>query len=339
MSIDHAKMAVLTSKSHPRLYFASSENGPSEQPFIKIVITGFNTDIERDGVVYHVQTEDKGLNTPLILSLVYAGGEILAAKRTPYEDLIEAGFDDAALAERLKRQHRLICAAINAGRIEELKRMSSRADGSAPPPEVEQPVSEIPATVPVEESPAEPESESAAYHEEFTFETAAERPQTTDWQKVEAVPVVDQETASGPAGPDEESFQPPAPAPPQESAYTVYDSRRPSRREKAAKPEASLVLTLLDDDEFFAGQTVTMRILLCQTQGEKEKPLSGVTLSVKVLGTTFRPQIYPVKTQRDGVALVEVQIPPFTSGRAAVLVRAETNNKTIELRRVIRPAA
>ena len=107
------------------------------------MITGFNTDIERDGVVYHVQTEDKGLDSPLILSLVYSGGEILAAKRTPYQDLIAEGFTDEALAERLKRQHRLICAAINAGRIEELKQMSARREEGTRaknvPSEAEQP--------------------------------------------------------------------------------------------------------------------------------------------------------------------------------------------------------
>jgi len=48
------------------------------------VITGYNTDVEHDGVVYHVQTEDKGLETPFILSLVYSGGAILASKRSRY---------------------------------------------------------------------------------------------------------------------------------------------------------------------------------------------------------------------------------------------------------------
>jgi hypothetical protein len=56
------------------------------------VITGFNTDIEHDGVTYHVQTEDKGLDSPIILSLVYVGGTILASKRSPYEDLIADWF-------------------------------------------------------------------------------------------------------------------------------------------------------------------------------------------------------------------------------------------------------
>ena len=82
--------------------------------------------MEYDGVVYHVQTEDKGLRTPFILSLVYTGGAILASKRSPYDDLIARGFDEAILAQRLYRQHKLICAAVHAGRIEDLKRMSER---------------------------------------------------------------------------------------------------------------------------------------------------------------------------------------------------------------------
>jgi len=90
------------------------------------VITGYNTDVQYNGVVYHVQTEDKGLRTPMILSLVYVGGEILAAKRAPYDDLIAGGFDEKILVQRLERQHKLICAAVHAGRIEELKRMSGR---------------------------------------------------------------------------------------------------------------------------------------------------------------------------------------------------------------------
>jgi hypothetical protein len=88
------------------------------------VITGFNTDIVYQGVTYHVQTEDKGLDTPLILSLVYDRGTILASKRSPYEDLLQLGFDEAVLLERLQKQHKVICAAIKAGRIDDLKRMT-----------------------------------------------------------------------------------------------------------------------------------------------------------------------------------------------------------------------
>jgi len=96
------------------------------------LLTGFNTDVEYAGVVYHVQTEDKGLQTPFILSLVYTGGAILASKRSPYDDLIVGGFDEAVLARRLSRQHKLICAAVHAGRIEDLKRMGEREPAEKP---------------------------------------------------------------------------------------------------------------------------------------------------------------------------------------------------------------
>jgi len=101
------------------------------------VITGYNTDVECGDVTYHVQTEDKGLETPVILSLVYFGGAILASKRSPYDDLVASGFDEKELADRLQRQHKLICAAVHAGRIEELKKLGAKEaalakDGNRP---------------------------------------------------------------------------------------------------------------------------------------------------------------------------------------------------------------
>ena len=59
------------------------------------MIVGFNTDIKHRGRVYHCQTEDKGRDNPLIETLVYRGGEILAARRSSYEDLRPGGFDEA----------------------------------------------------------------------------------------------------------------------------------------------------------------------------------------------------------------------------------------------------
>lgn len=136
------------------------------------MITGYNTDVEYDGVVYHVQTEDKGLQTPIILSLVYVGGAILASKRAPYDDLITSGFDKQILAERLQRQHKLICAAVHAGRIEDLKRMGER-DASPARREETKPVAQTTAaesapleadapTKPAEAEPSAP-AETAPY--------------------------------------------------------------------------------------------------------------------------------------------------------------------------------
>lgn len=77
-------------------------------------------------MTYHVQTEDKGIETPVILSLVFDRGTILAAKRSPYNDLLNGGLDEKSLEARLLRQHKLICAAISSGRLEDLKKLSAK---------------------------------------------------------------------------------------------------------------------------------------------------------------------------------------------------------------------
>jgi hypothetical protein len=283
------------------------------------VITGFNTDIEHDGVIYHVQTEDKGLDSPIILSLVYTGGTILASKRAPYEDLIAEGFSDEALAERLKRQHRLICAAIHSGRINDLKKMSSRGKAKE--------------VVETTEEPSEVESAPATVEEPFEIEYW---PVSQEW--VPPPPPADEELAAIMEPGMEPRYEPVeiAAAPPAESA--VEEEAQPEEALDEPVLEDGLYITLLDDDEFYSGQRYTLRVLISNRTAGDEKPLANVSVSVKVLGTTFRPLIYTLKTESDGVASISTEMPQFTSGRAAVLVRAVTKDQAAELRRIIHPA-
>lgn len=275
------------------------------------MITGFNTDIEHDGIVYHVQTEDKGLDTPIILSLVYAGGTILASKRSPYADLIEQGFSDEVLAERLKRQHRLICAAIHSGRIDDLKKMSRGGKETV--------IQE--ADVAAEEEPGV--IESAPVSEEFEIELGPFTPQWTPPPPVEEVEVTDEHRL------EQESVQ-------EETAPQVEE---PAPEEPVEEPlPDGVLITLLDDQEFYSGEKYALRVLITNRVAGEETPLPAVTVSIKILGTTFRPLIYSLKTESDGVATVTTQIPQFTSGRAAVLVRAVAKDQAAELRRVIHPA-
>lgn len=260
------------------------------------MITGYNTDVEHDGVVYHVQTEDKGLDTPLILSLVYSGGAILASKRSRYEDLIASGFSDEALSERLKRQHRLICAAIHAGRVVDLKRMAG----------------------------AEPEMAAVAAPVEGQRAAPAQGEAQSDAQDA--------------AHPDAAETTPATEAVSPADAYTLHDSRRQSPMGEPARETEGLRVRLLDEQEFRSGEVLTLRIMVSQRSGNTEKPMNGAVVSVKVLGTGFRPLIYSVKTQGDGVATVSAQIPKFTSGRAAILIRALAGGSETELRRIIHAA-
>ena len=290
------------------------------------MLTGFNTDIEHDGVVYHVQTEDKGLDSPLILSLVYSGGAILASKRSRYEDLIESGFDEKVLAQRLKRQHRLICAAINAGRLEELKRMGAPVEDEVTSADVtvtSEPVTEADETLEIEKTVPAKRTAKGKASDTAPLKPAASVEEAAAPGSVSAEEQVEPEGRSSRAN---------------DSPYTVYDPRRESPLGEVAERETRLVLTMLDENVFRAGESFHIRVRVDDGSGDNKRPLMGVSVSVKILGTAFRPQIYSVRTERDGVAAVSTTMPTFTSGRAAVLIRAVANGETTELRRVIHPA-
>ena len=311
------------------------------------MITGFNTDIEYDGVVYHVQTEDKGLDTPLILSLVYSGGAILASKRARYEDLIASGFSDEALSERLTRQHKLICAAIHAGRIEDLKRMSGARAEVATPVAVPPPTPVLePAPVLETESEAEPQpdleilrgDEEREALEAHQVAYNAEREQLTSPESAAQTEAAFEETADLTI---EEKLPPPSDfvtAPlDQNPLYSVHDQRRQSVMGELPQAREGLRVTLLGRHEFRSGQTINVKVMVGWRSGNQEKPVPKAAVSVKVLGTAFRPQLYSAKTHSDGVAAIATKIPPFTSGRAAILIRAVFEGNETELRRVIHP--
>ena len=82
------------------------------------MITGFNTDIKHNEKVYHIQTEDKGLQNPYIESLVYVGGEILASKKTSYAEQAKSGVEEKWIASLMEQQHRTMIAAIKRGRFD-----------------------------------------------------------------------------------------------------------------------------------------------------------------------------------------------------------------------------
>jgi hypothetical protein len=286
------------------------------------VITGFNTDIEHGGVVYHVQTEDKGLDTPLILSLVYVGGAILASKRSSYQDLIEEGFDVKTLTERLQRQHKLICAAIRTGRIEDLKRMGDKdssqggAAADAPPP----------APPPLGSAEQKAVVTTAQLAEEFMPATAEKAP-----------PPLEIITGFDPILP-EEIYAPPPPEPPRIETSQLDASLLPEMLEQAANehlPEGAdeLYLGLMDDEgEFRAGQLATIKIYVGRGLYGGAAAVAGAEVTVKVLGTTFRPIILAANTDENGFAVVRAQLPRFNSGRAAIVIRALDGDDECELR-------
>lgn len=81
------------------------------------MITGFNVDVRYKGVTYHVQTEDKGPANPLVLTLVYKGGEILDSRRLIYKDLAE-GQSETGIAKLMEDQHNSMVSEIKRGKFD-----------------------------------------------------------------------------------------------------------------------------------------------------------------------------------------------------------------------------
>jgi hypothetical protein len=330
----------------------------------KALITGFNTDVEHDGVTYHVQTEDKGLETPLILSLVYTGGEILASKRVRYDDLVASGFDERVLADRLQRQHKLICAAIRAGRLEELKKMSERESASrsaarkeaAPSPALPvEPVEPL-EPLPVEPLPSEPEllpvevSAPAYPDEPHPIELMPSQPLELPSLPTDlpppapavSIPALLKKSSSRrpSAGRNSKRLTPPPAQPAQSAPPTAPTPRRPSPKPVPefaygeAPTSEALRLSLIDEKNYRGGDHLILRAHVAHgTEGRD--PLSGAEVIVKILGSTFRPLILQTQTGADGIATFSIQLPHFRSGRAAILIRATSGGYEAELRRII----
>lgn len=51
-------------------------------------LTGFNHNVKHKGKVYHVQTEDSGVKNAHIITHLFVGGNILASKKTSYNEIL-----------------------------------------------------------------------------------------------------------------------------------------------------------------------------------------------------------------------------------------------------------
>lgn len=93
-----------------------------------MVLPGFNTDFKYHGETYHVQTEDNGVNNPVVVTLLYFKGAILASKKTSYRDLLDKAAYQRDLMNLMKTQHKDLMHELLAGLYDGL------LGATAPPP-------------------------------------------------------------------------------------------------------------------------------------------------------------------------------------------------------------
>jgi hypothetical protein len=70
------------------------------------MVVGYNHNIKYKGEIFHIQTEDSGVNTPHIITLLYRGGNIIASKKTSYADIVKMDNLTHIVEELMKEQHK-----------------------------------------------------------------------------------------------------------------------------------------------------------------------------------------------------------------------------------------
>ena len=278
------------------------------------MISGFNTDVNHEGCVYHVQTEDRGKQNPFLESLVYIGGTIVAKKSTPYLEQLEQGASEETIAGLLKRQHQVIIAAIKAGRIEDLIRHSSkesRADKPAEPRPVSHPDKAPQQPVISYTEPIKPPSGSLRKSPHKSTAPLSSKAASRNEAPVEA-----SHSAKG-QSPKAEPLN-------LDDVIAEYMKR--------SSEQGKLDLNVISPTIFTAGKNINLRVKISYGT----KPETEATVTIKIVGTAFKPQVYMGHAGHDGVASFNLNLPPFTAGTAAIVIEAQSLHGRGELKHLIR---
>ena len=81
------------------------------------MLVGYNTNISYKDVTYHIQTEDSGKGNPLIVTLLYAKGAILASRKTNYAHHLQDPDLQEKLRKIMKIQHKSMIKDLIAGKF------------------------------------------------------------------------------------------------------------------------------------------------------------------------------------------------------------------------------
>ncbi|WP_303722162.1 hypothetical protein [Malonomonas rubra] len=83
------------------------------------MIVGFNHNISYKGVGFHVQTEDSGLKSPHLVTLLYHGGTIIASQKTVYADILNVDNLQQVVEDLAKEQHKGMLRRLTQGEFDE----------------------------------------------------------------------------------------------------------------------------------------------------------------------------------------------------------------------------
>ena len=98
------------------------------------MVVGFNHNFHYKGVTYHIQTEDGGLSSPNIITLLYHGGTILASRKTSYADITKADQLEKVVEDLMKEQHKGMLRSLKNGEFDDVIARFLARTGQKPAP-------------------------------------------------------------------------------------------------------------------------------------------------------------------------------------------------------------
>jgi hypothetical protein len=76
-------------------------------------LLGYNTNVRHKSKLYHIQTEDSGVNHPHIITHLFAdGGRIIASKKTTYEQYLGSANQQEIVKKLMQEQHKAMFIAL-----------------------------------------------------------------------------------------------------------------------------------------------------------------------------------------------------------------------------------
>jgi len=94
-------------------------------------LLGYNNNVRHRGQVFHIQTEDSGVNSPRIMTHLFAdGGRIVKSTRTDYSEHLGSGKMVEIVKRLMKEQHKAMFVELRSGALD--ARIGFEED--APPP-------------------------------------------------------------------------------------------------------------------------------------------------------------------------------------------------------------
>ena len=262
------------------------------------MITGYNTDVRHNEVVFHVQTEDKGLGNPFIESLVYVGGQVLATKRLSYADILAEGKEEKDIVALMDHQHRTMIAAIRHGKLDAkvAELLGSRQTGQV---------------AKLTPAPARPEPPPAA---------------------PPPPPATPPPATPPPAEPASDATKLP-PLPPRAARERTLDQVILEYLTNEADQE-QLVLMVEDERDLGFGQQATL--VLRASSSKSGAPMVGTQVSVRMISTVTEPRVLASGRADDqGLARLVFEIPQLGRGTAALIITAVSTIGRAELKHLL----